>query len=245
LRSKRRPGRRAASAARASWCAGVVDGAGCGDDHVLGPVARVVKPSDLGGRGARDDLGPANDGPAQRVVAEHCHAEHVKDLLLGIVLVHGDLLQDDLALGVDVGERGPEDHVGHHVEGIDEMLVDDPRVDRRGLLAGAGVQLGAHAVEDLIDLQRLVLGRALEQQVLQQVRQSRLGLGLIPRAGADPEAERHGPDGGHCLRHDPDAGLERRQAVLLLHSETDPAALGARSVRIPVAHAAAIAITVA
>ena len=90
-------------------------------------------------------------------------------LLLGLVLVHRDLLEDDLALGLDVGERGPEDHVGHHVEGVVEVLVEHPRVDRRGLLAGAGVELGTHAVEDLVDLQRLVLGRALEQQVLEQV----------------------------------------------------------------------------
>ena len=137
-------------------------------------------------------------------------AEHVEDLLLGIVLVHRDLLEDHRALGVDLLERRPEDHVGDHVERLRQVLVDHPRVDRGGLLAGAGVQLGAHPVEDLVDLERRVLRAALEQQVLEQVREPGLGLGLAARARADPEPERHGSDGGHVLRHDPYARIERR-----------------------------------
>ena len=82
-----------------------------------------------------------------------------------------------------------------------EVNVEHARVDRGGLLARARVYLRPHAVEDLVDLQRRVLGRALEQQVLEQVREPRLGVGFVARAGADPEPERHRPDGGHVLRH--------------------------------------------
>ena len=95
-----------------------------------------MKGGDVDGRGLGHHVGGADDRPAQRVVAEGRLAEQVKDLLLGIVLVHGDLLEDHLALGVDVGQRGPEDHVGHHVEGVDEVIVDHPGEHRRGLLAG-------------------------------------------------------------------------------------------------------------
>ena len=105
------------------------------------------------------------------MVAEHRLPEHIEHLLLGIVLVHGDLLENDRALGLDVLERGSEDHVGDHVEGGVDVIVDHPRVHRRRLLPGTRVQLGAHRVEDLIDLQRGVLRRALEQQVLEQMRQ--------------------------------------------------------------------------
>jgi hypothetical protein len=49
------------------------------------------------------------------------------------------------------------------------MLVDHPSVDRRRLLAGAGIQLGAHPVEDLVDLERGVLLGPLEEQMLEQV----------------------------------------------------------------------------
>ena len=90
----------------------------------------------------------------ERVVSEHRLAEHVEHLLLRIVLVHRDLLEDHRPLGVDVVERGPEHHVGHHVERPLQVRVDDARVDRGRLLARAGVELGPHAVEDLVDLER-------------------------------------------------------------------------------------------
>jgi hypothetical protein len=128
-----------------------------------------VERRDLRRRGAGDDLGPADDRAPERVGAEHRVAEDVEHLLLGIVLIHGDLLEDHLALGIDLGERWVEHHVGHHVERVGQMVVDHARVDRCGLLAGPGVQLGPHRVEDLVDLERGVARGPLEQQVLEQV----------------------------------------------------------------------------
>ena len=55
--------------------------------------------------------------PAERVVAEDGLAQDVEDLVLGIVLVHGDLLEDDLPLGVEVAQRRAPDHVAHDVDG--------------------------------------------------------------------------------------------------------------------------------
>ena len=75
-----------------------------------------------------------------------------KTFSCGLVLVHRDLLEHDLALGFDVGERRREDHVGHHVERARQVAVEHAGVDRRRLLARAGVELGAHRVEDLVDL---------------------------------------------------------------------------------------------
>ena len=173
---------------------------------------------DLHGRRLGDHLGAPDDRPAQRVIAEHRMAQDVEHLLLGIVLVHRDLLEDHRALGVDVLKRRPEHHVRHHVEGLGQVLVDHPGIDGGRLLARARVQLGAHAVEDLVDLERAVLRGSLEQQVLEQVGESRLLFGLGPGARADPEPERHGSDGGHRLRHDPDARVKRRQPVFGGHS---------------------------
>ncbi len=188
----------------------VVDGARSRDDDIARLVSRGVEARDLGLRGIGDDRRVADDRPPQRMVRKDRVAEHVEDLLLGIVLVHRDLLEDDRALRLDLRERRPEDHVGDHVERLREMLVDHPRIYGRGLLAGAGVQLRTHPVEDLIDLERRVLRAAFEQQVLEQMREPGLGLGLAARARADPEAERDGSDGGHVLRHDPYARIERR-----------------------------------
>jgi hypothetical protein len=72
----------------------VVDRPGGRDHDVLGLVALRVEASDLLGRRLRDDLGAADDRPAQRMLAEHRLAEQVEHLLLGIVLVHRDFLED-------------------------------------------------------------------------------------------------------------------------------------------------------
>ena len=96
-----------------------------------------------------------------------------------------------------------------------EMAIEDARVDRRRLLAGAGVELGAHRVEDLVDLQGAEALGAAEEQVLEQVREPGLLVGLRARAGADPEPERGGSHGGHRLRDDPHARVQLGQPVLV------------------------------
>ena len=155
----------------------VVDRAGGGDDDVGGHVAAGVE-----GRAARrrrapaDDVGAADDRAAQRMVAEDGLAEDVEDLVLRVVLVHRDLLEDDLALLRRARRRSnarAPDHVGHDVEGALEVAVEHARVDRRRLLARAGVELGAHGVEELVDLQRPVARRAAEEHVLDQVAEAR------------------------------------------------------------------------
>ena len=109
--------------------------------------------------------------------------------------------------------------------------VEHARVDRGGLLAGARVELGAHRVEDLVDLQRAVARGAAEEHVLDQVRQAGLGLVLGGRARADPEAQRDGSHGVHGLRDDPYAGVELRQAVLGVHRDVSLVALGRAPLR--------------
>ena len=57
-------------------------------------------------RSARaDDLGAAEDRAPERVGAEDRLAEDVEDQVLRIVLVHRDLLEHDLALGLELVER--------------------------------------------------------------------------------------------------------------------------------------------
>src|SRR3954452_11350796 len=93
------------------------------------------------------------------------------------------------------------------------MLVEEARVDRRGLLAGAGIHLRAHAVEDLVDLDRAETVGALEQQVLEEMRDASLSRRLVPRPCADEHAQRDRADRGHCLGHYSNAGVELRQLV--------------------------------
>ena len=141
-------------------------------------------------------------------------AEDVEHRVLRVVLVHRDLLEHDLALGVDVAERRAPDHVGDHVERARQVLVEHPRVDRRALLVGARVELGAHRVEQLVDLGRGVAVGALEEQVLEEVREPRLPGRLAARAGADEEAQGRGPHGAHVLRDDPQPRVQLGERVL-------------------------------
>ena len=139
----------------------------------------------------------------------------IVDDVLRVVLDHRDLLEHDLALGVDVGERRREDHVGHHVEGDVDVVVGDARVDDRRLTRGGRVQLAAHRVEQLGDLDGAVALRALEQQVLDEVRDTRARGRLVARAGADPEADRGRADAVDVLGDDALPARQRRQSVLI------------------------------
>ena len=191
----------------------MVDRAGRRDHDRARHVAARVEGGDHVDRRVADHRRAADDRPPQRVAAEDGLAEHVEDRVLRIVLVHRDLLEHDLALGVDVAERRSPHHVGHHVERRRQVLVEHPRVDRGALLVGAGVELGAHAVEQLVDLRRRVAVGAAEQQVLEEVREAGLGHRLTARAGGHEEAQGRGPHGGHGLRDDPQPRVELRDAM--------------------------------
>ena len=93
------------------------------------------------------------------MVAEDGLGDQVVHELLRRVLVHRDLLEHDLALGVELVEGRREDHVAHHVDRRLEVVVRDARVDERVLARGRGVQLAAETVEDLGDLERAVAAR--------------------------------------------------------------------------------------
>ena len=147
----------------------------------------------------RDHVARADHRPAERVVAEHRLREEVVHELLRRVLVHRDLLEHDLALGVELGERRREDHVRHHVERRREVRVGNACVDDRVLARGRRVELAAEPVEDLGDVLRAVARRALEEQVLEEMRDACPLLLLVARSGADPVAERDRPDARHAL----------------------------------------------
>ena len=152
----------------------VVDVAGRSDDDVARHVHLLVVAGDRLARDRRDHLGGADHRAAERMVAEHGLGDQVVHELLRRVVVHRDLLEHDVALGIELGERGREHHLAHHVHRRLELVVGDARVDERVLARGGGVQLAAETVEDLGDLQRAVPVGSLEQQVLDEVRHARL-----------------------------------------------------------------------
>ncbi len=231
LRRKRTDGRRFALAGRRAGKPGAARGSVAPrieerDELVVADVARrrehdlvvlVGTPVVAGERplrDARDHLGGADHGASERMRAEHGLGREVVDEVVRRVLDHRDLLEHDLALGVDVGELRAEDHVRHHVERALEPVVGDPRVEHGSLARRRGVQLAAELVEDLRDLLRRVARGALEEQVLDEVRDACARVGLVARARADPEAERDRADAGNALGDDALARRELGELVL-------------------------------
>ena len=132
----------------------VVDVARRGQHDVRADVGAPVVAEQRPPRDRRDHLRAADHGPPERMRAEDRLGGEVVDDVLRVVLDHRDLLEHDLALGVDVRERGREDHVRHHVEGDVDVVVGHAGVDDGRLARGGGVQLAAHRVEQLGDLGR-------------------------------------------------------------------------------------------
>ncbi len=152
-----------------------------GDDDVVGRIARAVVLGDVGHRDAADHVGAAEDAPAEGMVAVDRLREDVVDAILGLVLVHGDLLEHHLALGIDLvrGQRRREQHLGKEVERFLGVLVEKTGVQMRGLLARRRVGGGAHPVEQLGDLDGRVALGALEQEVLEEMRDAGLSRRLV------------------------------------------------------------------
>ncbi len=149
-----------------------------------------VEGAQLLARHGANHLGAPDHRAPERMPAEDRLAKRVENSILGVVLVHRDLFEHDLALGLQLPHQRAPHHVGDHIEGTLQVAVEHARVDGGRLLVGAGVELGAHRVEDLVDLLRAITLGATEQHVLKQVRDPRLRVVLVRRAGANPEAER-------------------------------------------------------
>ena len=157
----------------------MLEAAGGGDDDVGAHVAGLVVGGDVGDRNRADHLGGAEDATAERGVSVDRVGEDVMDAIGGLVLVHRDLLDHHLALGVDVGEGRLQEHLGEQIERLLGVLVEEARVELRRLLARGRVGGGPEGVEVLGDLDRRVALGALEQQVLEEVRDAGLSRRLV------------------------------------------------------------------
>ena len=131
-----------------------------------------------------DRVRGAQDRPAQRGVTEQLRGERLVHGVRGIVVVHRDLFEHHVALGVHVLRRDQRagHHVGQDVHGQRQVHVEHPRVIAGVLLGGERVHLAADRVHLRGDVQRGTPLGALEQQVLQVVGRARVRRG--PRRGS-------------------------------------------------------------
>ena len=185
----------------------VVEVAGGGEDHVARGEAAGVVVEDGGLVEAGDGLDGAEDGAAEGVALPEVLGEELVDEVVGVVLVHLDLFEDDALLAGDVlgGEGGVEDEVGEEVECGGDVLVEDLDVEADGLFAGEGVEVAADGVDLAGELLGGAGGGALEDHVLDEVGDAVEGGGLVAGAGVDPDAHGDGADVGHGLGEDEQA----------------------------------------
>ena len=138
----------------------------------------------------------------ERVVGEDRVREQFVDEVVGRVVAHVDLFEDDVSLRVDVAgpQRSGPDDLGEDVDREIELVVGNSDVERRHLLCREGVHVAADGLDCVRDLGRAALGGALEQQVLEEVAGAELGRLLVSGADADPEADAHRTQGRERLR---------------------------------------------
>jgi hypothetical protein len=175
-----------------------------GDEQVPRLVAFLeVSPDDPGGH-RRDRFDRPLDRASERMVGPEMLVEEIVDELVRSVVHHPDLLEDDLALLFDLRgiEIGVEHDVGEQIERHGEMLVQDLGVETGVFLGGEGVDLSADRVDGQGDFLGAPIGRALEQKMLNEMRDTVLGRRFVPRAFFEPNSHRNRAEVRHPLGHD-------------------------------------------
>ncbi len=182
-----------------------------GDQDVRGVVhAREVGREILAPEAPHGLLG-SQDGPAERVVRPERLREELHDEVVGGVLDHVDLFEDDLLLlghlrGV---EERVEDDVAEDLDREGQVLVEHLEVERGVLLGGEGVHVAADRVHLGRDALRRAGLRALEDHVLDEVADAAHLVGLVPASPLEPHPHRHAAQRGHGLGHEGEAVRER------------------------------------
>ena len=143
----------------------------------------------------------SEDRTAQGMIGPERRHENLVNEIVGCVLDHLDLFEDDAALHLDVfiGEAGRGDDVGQKIEGCVNLLIEHVRVERCVLFAGERINVPAEDVDDLRDLGGGAATRALEHQMLEKVRRAAVFLRFNGRSTAQVIAERDRADVGQRL----------------------------------------------
>ncbi len=182
----------------------VVDCARGREDHLLGRVvlgdeAREVRL----GKGAHTLRG-AEDRAAQGLFGIGLFLQPVEDHVVGGVEDLADFLQDHAALDLDLAfvEDRVQHDIGDHVEREGHVVLQHARVIGGHLAARVGVDVAAHVLDFLGDLQRGAPLGPLEGHMLEKMRDAVLFQPLMPPAGLDPDADRGGFQPRHEFRND-------------------------------------------
>ena len=182
----------------------VGDVASGGDDDVVGrkPILEAAKK----GFAAEiaDGFGSAENRTAEGMFGPETTGENVVEKVFGIVQIHLDFFEDDLALFIDVAgvELGTKDEVGDDVEGDGEMLVEDLGVEADLFLGGEGIEHAADGVHFAGDVFGGTALGSLENHVFEEMSKAIFGGGFAAGTIANPDADRNGTYVLHSLSDD-------------------------------------------
>ena len=144
-----------------------IDRTGGRQAQVVWSVAfRVVLPHRLGRKGRYGILG-AQHARRKGMLAEELFHRTLHRTVGGLIVVHGDLFENDLLLGLKilVAKRRAH-HVRQEIQRRMLIVRQDTHVIDGLLLGGIGVGLGAQVIEFAIDIDRSSPGSTFEHHVL-------------------------------------------------------------------------------
>ena len=145
--------------------------------------------------------GQAENRTAQRMPVPEALREELVHQVVGRVLDHLDLFEDHLLLALHVFrlESGMKHEIRQHVERRRQVLVEDLDVVAGVFLGSERVEVSAERVDLLGDVFRRTRGRALEEHVLDEVRDAAMLDRFVPRSSREPHAHTHRPHVVHRL----------------------------------------------
>ena len=148
--------------------------------------------------------------PPERMLRPELLREDLVHQIVRRVLDHLDLFEDDVLLAEDVGrrKRGPQHHVPQQIGRERQVLVEHLDVVAGVFLGRERVELAADRIDLLRDLLRRSARRALEQHVLDEMRDAALGVAFVARAAHQPHADRHRSHVRHRLGDEPQSGRQ-------------------------------------
>ena len=172
-----------------------------GDDEIGCTVSSGEVLAQPVGRERFDGFPSAQDGPPQWVIGPEALCEQLVDEVVRRILDHLDLFDHHLLLALDIirTQRRSHHDIGQHINGQRKMLVKHLQVVTRVFLGGKRVHLPTDRVDRLGNVLGASSGSALEEHVLDEMRDPALLDRLVARTAGEPDTDAYGSHVRHPL----------------------------------------------
>ncbi len=192
----------------------VINTSRSGQDHLTGAIMFRDKPLQVVARERGNPLFRPKDGAAKGLVGVRRLLQPVKDDVVGRVQSLPDFLQDHMTFNLDLllVEGRVQHDVADNIQRKFHVVLQHAGVIGRHLARGIGVDIAAHILDFLGNLQRRAAFRAFERHMLQKMRDAVLFGPLMPPARHDPDARAGRFQPGHMFGDNAETVGQRGQA---------------------------------